>query len=215
MSIEISQPDARAGDLCRPGVFRWRRRRAADRRSIVNGKSAIDNRRGGFTLIEILIVLVVFAVLAGLIVPRMGGSVARQEVVEAAAAFAHTARMTRELAVSRRQTFAIELDGKGYGVQMRSTKDSSFQAAKVSWLRPRQWGEQVRLEGIRTPDGATKTSGSHRLEFRPDGTSGGAMVRLSSGEARCGVLVDPSTGRAVYGDREELMESEQSYDLGD
>jgi type II secretion system protein H len=180
-----------------------------------SANGAALKRRSGFTLIELVVVLVVLGILGGLIVPRMGSSVARQEVIESAASFAHTARMARELAVSRRQVFAIEVDGKGYGVQMRSTTDNTFQPVKVSWLRPRKWGEQVRLERIRTPDGATVTSGTHRLEFRPDGTSSGAMLRLSSAQATCGVLVDPASGRAAYGDREDLMHADASYDLGD
>ena len=40
--------------------------------------------RGAFTLIEVLVVLVILAVAAGLIVPRMGRSLGQRELRESA-----------------------------------------------------------------------------------------------------------------------------------
>jgi type II secretion system protein H len=168
-----------------------------------------------FTLAEMLVVIVLLGVVALMIVPRMSGSIAREESRESAASFAHTASMVRELAVSRRQLFSIEIDGRGYGVQMKSGKDGSYSPVQVSWLRPRQWGEHVRLEGIMTPDGQVITTGTHKLEFRPDGSSSGAMLRLASGDVKTGVSVDSVGGRVTFGDRDELAKADQQYDLGD
>ena len=176
---------------------------------------ALAGRLAAFTLVELLVVVVLLGIVGLMIIPRMGASISRREVVESAASFAHTARITRELAVARRQVFAVEVDAKGFSVEMRSVKDGSFTPVKVSWLRPQHWGDHVRLEGIKSPNGQAVTSESHKVEFREDGSSTGVMLHLASGKFDCGVLVDPASGRAIYGDRDTLRSSDEPLDLGD
>ncbi len=176
-------------------------------------------RYSAFTMIEVLVVLVILAVAAGLIVPRMGRSIEGQELREAAARFAHTARTVRELAVSTRKTAAIEidLDRGAYSVTVLSSQASGgrMQAVQASWLKQGRWPATVRVSEYQTPTGSGMSVGVQRLEFLPDGTSSGAFIRLSSDADEYSIVVRPHNGQVVLGDADTHPFMPDQYDLGD
>lgn len=174
-----------------------------------------------FTLVEVVVVLVVVAVAAGLIVPRMSGSLARREAREAVGEFAATARTVRELAVARGQMFSIQidLDRGGYTVvtrQAEGAKSGEPSAVQASWLKAGRWPSSVRQASVRTPDGTSLLRGTHRVDFNPDGTSSGAAVCLAGEEESDAyrIVICPRTGRVVVGDGRSEPPPEQG-DLGD
>ncbi len=170
-------------------------------------------------MIEVLVVLVVLAVLAGLILPRMTTSVDRQALREAAAAFAHTARAARELAVSTQKPTAIEmdLDHGLYGVAMQSSGPgaSSTQVTQASWLKAGRWPATVEVKDYRTPARVSYSSGVQRLEFFTDGTSSGASIQLAGAGDECNIIVHPHNGRVVIAKDDSDPSATDQYDLGD
>jgi len=183
------------------------------------GYSEQRRRQPAFTLIEILVVLVLLVVAAGLIVPRMGSSIGQQELREAAGRFACTARTARELAVSTQMTCAIEidLDRGAYAVAIQSNRipDGRMRVIQASWLKGGRWPETVRIKEYRTPNGRRTTRGTQRLEFFPDGTSSGALIRLASDSREYGVVVHSYNGRVVLSDAQASFFVPEQYDLGD
>ena len=176
--------------------------------------------RAAFTLVELLVVVAVIAILAGAIVPRMGGSVGRRQLHEAAAGFAETARTVRELAVARRQTYAVEvnLDASGYCVVAPSSDakhGDGWRRLQASWLKAQRWPRDVAIEAYRTPDGASAASGTRYLTFDADGTSSGAAIRLVCRDDAYEIVVHPYSGRVVYGDAKTTAMPPDRFDLGD
>ncbi len=173
----------------------------------------------GVTLVELVVVLAIVGILAGVIVPRMGRSVGSRELREAAARFGHTARTVRELAVGRQQLHAIEidLDRGAYGVVTHASgsREKSWQALQVSWLKAQRWPAAITGVSYRTPDGTTTTGGTQYLEFCADGTSSGAALRLVSREGTFSIVVHPRSGRVVYGDAGSAAFYLDEYELGD
>ena len=176
--------------------------------------------RPAFSLAEIVVVLVVLSVAAGLIVPRMSRSLAKRELREAAGEFAAAARTARELAVANGQTVSlqIDLDRGGYAVAMRPVKGRSNDLAevRVSWLKGAKWPESVRRTAVRTADGNTTSSGVQRVDFNADGTSSGAAILLAGESERNAwqIVISPRTGRVVVNDGQSPLPVEQ-MDLGD
>lgn len=176
-------------------------------------------RLRGFSLIELLVVLALLGVLAGMIVPRMGRSLERVEVREAAARFAHTARTVRQLAIASREPWAIELDldARAYAVTRGGERGAqgAGQMVRASWLKADRWPdcvESVRFRGMR---GETAMGGTARVSFGPDGISSGGTIGLAHRNGTCGIVVQPHSGRVeVVEDRDALVTSDQ-LDLGD
>jgi type II secretion system protein H len=166
-----------------------------------------------------MVVLAVITVLAGMIVPRMGGSTGRRELQEAAQRFAQTARTVRELAVARQQVCALEidLDRGGYSVATQAGQNgtSGWKTLHASWLKAQRWPETVTVASFRTPDGMTASTGTQRVKFFPDGTSSGAAIRLLQNADSYNILVYEHSGRVVTGDADTTTLAPDQYDLGD
>ena len=166
-----------------------------------------------------IVVLTIIAVAAGMIAPRMSGSVQRGELREAAARLAGTARAARELAVSTRRLCGIEIDlGRGaYCPMMQSSEvpGGKMEPVQASWLQRGRWPETIRVADYRTPRATGTHARVETIEFFPDGTSSGAMIRLADDTRAYCVVVHAHSGRVVYGDAQAMSILADEYDLGD
>jgi general secretion pathway protein H len=175
--------------------------------------------RCGFSLIEMIVVIVVIGVAAGLIVPRMDRSIGSQELRESSARLAYTAQTVRELAVSMQRVCALEidLDRGGYGVLIQSNDDSSekMRAVQASWLKKGRVPEGIKLAFIDTQKRTENRTGTCRLKFHPDGTSDGGMIVLMTRDDERLVIAHAHSGRIVSADPDSDAIEEDFYDLGD
>lgn len=182
-------------------------------------RTSATGNRAAFTLVELIVVMTIIAILAGLIVPRMGRSLSGRTVAEAAARLALTCRTVRELAVARQQACAVDLDLDAgvYAVtgQDQSGHSTRWQATRVGWLKPQRLGADVKLVSCRGTDGQEVSSGQMSLRFFPDGRCSGATVRLAAGSEIYEILVHSQNGRVVYGKADEVSLPPDRFDLGD
>ena len=175
--------------------------------------------RVAFTLIELVVVMAMLAVAVGVIVPRMGTSIGRVALREAAGRLAQTARTVGALAVARRQELTLEIDLSlgAYRILMPSSDGAPGELTTVqgSWLRGAQWPKSIRVQGFRRGDGTRVTSGSERIRFYPDGTSSGAALRLTDADTTQQIIVHAHSGRVAWGDPRSMSLAPDQVDLGD
>lgn len=150
-------------------------------RSMVGRRPGRGRGRRGFTLLELMVVLVILALAVGLTPPLFRAAVPSARLKAAAQDLAGSLRLVRNLAVSRGEAAQLALDPE--------SRTYRFAAAR----RPRTLpaGVEVRAEPAsrRSSDPAPLV-----FTFFADGSSLGGAARLSAGKQAYLVEVDPVRG---------------------
>lgn len=140
------------------------------------------SRAAGFTLVEVLAVLVVLTLAASLIAPRLGKASNRPSVAGLAAATASLARATRDAAISSGRPAVLRFDATrralaGEGVRARPVAvPANFDIDVQSSL-------------------AEANAAGAGIRFFANGASSGGRIRFAHGRLAYDVRVDWFTGR--------------------
>jgi prepilin-type N-terminal cleavage/methylation domain-containing protein len=134
--------------------------------------------RGGFTLVELLVVLAILALMVGMTMPLLGNSVPRAAVGAAAAEIRAALRGAGSQAIAEGRTVVFRGDpGAGYWVDRRHHALTTTRAS----------GIPVRVA----------VAGAGRVSFFAWGGSSGGLVWVESPDGRHEIAVDAVTGHAV------------------
>ncbi|MEM7251180.1 MAG: GspH/FimT family protein [Pseudomonadota bacterium] len=144
----------------------------------------------GFTLFELLIVLVLLALALGIVVPSLGGGSAT-ELRSAAADLSSALRKVRAEAMTRNRSVVLTLDVERKAIRIGDTPSERRLPQGVEY-------ELFTADTERTGD----TSG--RVRFFPNGSSTGGRVTVSVGERSLLVDIDWFTGRVRVIDPDAL-----------
>jgi len=136
----------------------------------------------GFTLLELLMVLVIAAAGYALVVRFTAGGVSGAELKSAARAVAAGLRDARGTAIARQESAALVLD----------LEHRSFEVSGRG--RARSLPERLELK-LYTAQSEIVDEKRGAIRFYPDGSSTGGRVTVASGERRLLVDVDWLTGR--------------------
>ena len=138
----------------------------------------------GVTLLELLIVIALMALVAGIVIPMFGGPVPTSELRASARQLAAGLRLARSEAVSeRRETFLLlDVAGKRFKVD----RDGQVHALP-SRIELKLFTAQNDL--------VSDTVGS--IRFFPDGGSNGGRITVAAGSRKFDVDVDWLTGRVA------------------
>jgi general secretion pathway protein H len=135
--------------------------------------------RRGYTLIEVVVVLLVLALAAGVVAPSVGRSVDALRARTEVAGLASFLRAAREQAITRETTVEVRLDAE--------TRVLVLQA-----------GPEIRVSKAWSP-GLTVEPGQPRtITFSPHGLSSGGQLQIETlGRTVYVVTVDAMTGRVA------------------
>lgn len=132
----------------------------------------------GFTLLELIVVLLVLAVAAGLAMPAIGRSVDAVRVRAEIAGFSAVLRHAREQAIVLRRVHAVVVDPTEH--QVRILADDEVRKTRAI---PAGWT----IEASPPPN--------LTVRFEPQGSSSGGDFRIVAGPVTYRITVDAVTGR--------------------
>jgi general secretion pathway protein H len=138
----------------------------------------------GVTLIELVVVLALMAILAGVAIPLLGPGVSTTELKSAARQVAAGLRLARSEAVATRSEATMLFD----------LENRTFRVGRGTQVHALPRDLQVKLFTAQA-DLVDERTGA--IRFFPDGGSNGGRVTLAAGERKFEVDVDWLTGRVA------------------
>lgn len=154
-------------------------------------------KSGGFTLLELLIVLFIMAVSAAMVLPRIGGSLPGVTLKAGARSVAASLRSARSQAVSQRIPYALVVfkEQQLLGVMPLGVLLESPESAVPVGYRYYQPPERVRIESA-PADVLAQDENRSVIVFYAGGASSGGRITLHDARQRTyAVTVDAITGR--------------------
>ncbi len=131
----------------------------------------------GFTLLELLAVLVVIGLLAVVAPPYVQGALARIDAEQATDAVAAALAEARGLALGRNRVVRVTIDAGSGGIDVESGRWHKLADSVTLSLSP------------------PPSAGRWVIVFHPDGGSSGGRVLVSARGRTWALVVDPLTGR--------------------
>lgn len=163
-------------------------------------------RRCGFTIAELLMVVVIITLVAGLGGGLYVGTYKRMLVEKAARDFLLTAKYARIMAIERQYPYEIQLDvaNNGFWLAASQWDEETEQAEQVIvrdyYCKPVQFEGEVQFEDIQvTPVGteaSTETEEKQAIVFSPNGTAESAVIQIGDGKNHYTISIYAATGKA-------------------
>ncbi len=141
----------------------------------------------GVTLIELVVVLVIIAITAGLLVPNIGVWLSNYRLNSATRDIVSTMRTAQMKAVSNNISYRVNLDDGEIGANAYVLQ---YQASHGNWVG--DGAVQNLPTGISV--GANTFPGKH-ADFNPNSTSSGGSITLVSARRAKTITLAPATGR--------------------
>lgn len=149
----------------------------------------------GFTLLEILVVVVIIAIMSGAIIPRIGNGMGRQQLEAAATTISSALTYCHSAAATESRRYRWVWDAQAQRARYLVEEDpleapGMFVPALVSQRRNEALPQEIELEGIYFPvvrknEDEPEVEMPPEITFHPDGhaTSAYVVVRLKSASA--------------------------------
>lgn len=155
----------------------------------------MKSRCGAFTLIELMIVVMLIAVMAATVAPRLAGQIRGARLRKSVRDFISLCRIARTTAAQNMRECEVVLDPGRRQMRLESA-DGAGEAMDGSRFR-RDWAPGIRVGSGRTAVGEAEM----RIGFYPDGTAEKTELVFSDlGGRRLGARVDSITGRVTVGE---------------
>jgi general secretion pathway protein H len=163
----------------------------------MNDKGKISS--SGFTLLELVIVMIIVGLMSVLVVPVIGGSLSNMELKTAAKKTASALRYCRNKAATQKTTYIAGIDFATNIISIENKKKASEKPDETDEtdepdLKTYKLPEGVHMEKIVSGDQEID-SGRFKITFFPNGSCSGGLITLAgTREKQYNINLDSITG---------------------
>lgn len=153
----------------------------------VNTPISVYPARGGFTLIELIIVVTILAILSMGVVPVFNGSFATLQADHSIRDFAAIVRFAQERAVTDGVEFRLYLnpDENSYGIERFSKMQDEEKIFKPVIVQQQETIQLPRRLTLKTPRAKKQgRTGSYYVAFYPSGACDDARINIANDEGK-------------------------------
>jgi len=181
-----------------------------------NSKVELSKKKSGFTLVEVLVVVIIIGLLGGLGGSIYIGSYKRLLVEKAARDFLLTAKYARIMAIEKQRQYKIVIDPINNGFHLATTQLNEEEAqteqviVRDSFCKPVQFQGETQFEDIKiTPIGSETTTEEDEeqqgIVFSANGTAQTAAIQIGNGKTHYTITISSATGKAKV--HEDIVEN--------
>lgn len=155
-------------------------------------------KRGGFTLIELIIVMVIIGVLAGVTLPRLP-DITASRLKSASRRIAGTITYLYDRAAAGQLVLRLtfDMEKNEYYVSLLNT-DNQFEETSFTFAGRRSLPWSVKVAGARTPTQGEVAQGKAVVHFFPSGYVEPAVIHLEDHAGnKMTLITHPLTGRVA------------------
>lgn len=167
-------------------------------------KKANGNTKSGFTLIEVLVVITLIALIAGVGGGFHIGTYKRMLVEKAARDLFLAAKYARIMAIEKQKSCRLELEttNGGFFLAYDEFNEESGKTEQTivrdMYSKPVEFTGAVKIEDIQiTSIGLEETEDKTEIVFLPNGTAQSAVIQIGDGENHYTVSIYAATGKAA------------------
>jgi prepilin-type N-terminal cleavage/methylation domain-containing protein len=162
---------------------------------------------GGFTLLELLVVLVLMSLMTALAAPRLVGTLSSTSAKASVKRIAAALRYARNQAASTKTVYAAAFHRESSKVAVGRLPDPrTMESGELRMFDPRVFSlpDGIRIESVIPASGEEDDTDPARILFYPSGaSSGGRVVIADDRDRRSGLSVDPVMGTVRLEDQLE------------
>ncbi len=161
----------------------------------VSNKSKSAHQRG-FTLVELVLVMLVIGIIAAITLPRASGLLDRQNMRRSINVVRGTTRYLQARAALTKRTYRLTLDLDKQTMSACYLTQDTCKKETNRVLRDYLFPEQVQVLDVVGASGEKVEEGEAATHFHPSGVAEASLIHLSgSGSERMTLIIEPLTGR--------------------
>lgn len=156
--------------------------------------------RSGFTLIELMVVMLLITIVLGVAIPKFSGGAFQDPVKKLSRWMINTVRNLRSAAIQKQivQALVIDLDNRRMWMIDDQMSEEALASASDKALT---LADGLRVVDVRFPGQDPVTSGTTEVKFYPAGFSDQALIHLQNDDTeRFSFLVEPLLPKVKFFD---------------